>query len=149
MERRLFLQKTCVSCAGLLGLGIIASSLQSCAPIPFIALDSTDTDDVQVLESQFIEEQNVLIVKNKSWDSDLLLVKKVDSKTKNISYHALKMQCSHNPNPLSATKHGLNCATHGSTFDLDGEVTMQPAIKPLQKYLTEVKNKTIYIKIAS
>lgn len=149
MERRLFLQKTCVSCAGLLGLGIIASSLQSCAPIPFIALDSNTTDDIQVPESQFIEEQNVLILKHKSWDVDLLLVKNVDKKTKDASYHVLKMQCTHNPNPLSATKHGLTCATHGSTFDLDGEVTLQPATKSLEKYLTEVKNKTIHIKLPS
>jgi Rieske Fe-S protein len=149
MERRTFIQKTCLGCVGILGVSAFASALQSCTPIPFIALDESSNAEIKVLESAFVEEQNVLILKNKSWDTDLLLVKKVDKKTKNISYHALKMECTHNPNPLSATKHGLSCATHGSTFDLDGEVTLQPAVKPLEKYLTEIKNKTIYIKIPS
>jgi Rieske Fe-S protein len=55
------------------------------------------------------------------------------------------MQCSHQNQPLSATKTGLFCASHGSAFDLEGNVTVEPATDPLRKFKTEVNNATIKI----
>jgi Rieske Fe-S protein len=146
MERRDFIQKTCAGCAGFLGLGILASSLEGCAPLPLLKIDSNEKE-IQVEESAFVEKQTILILKNYNWDADILLVKKTDKKSKAIQYTALKMQCSHNPNPLTATKSGLNCATHGSTFDLDGQVILQPATQPLKQFNTIVKDKIIVINL--
>jgi Rieske Fe-S protein len=146
MERRDFIQKTCAGCAGFLGLGVLASSLEGCAPLPLITLDSKDKD-IKLEESAFVEKQTILILKNIHWDADILVVKNTDKKTKIVTYKALKMQCSHNPSPLTATKSGLNCPTHGSSFDLDGEVTLQPATQPLKQFKTEVKDKVIIINI--
>ncbi len=149
MERRTFLNKACLGCVGILGLGVVAASLQSCAPIPFILLESKSEDEVKVSESEFVEDQNLVILKNKEWEADVLLVKIIDKKTKNITYNALKMECTHNPTPLTATKHGLNCSTHGSSFDLEGQVTLQPATQPLKKYQVTIENKIIKINITT
>ena len=73
-------------------------------------------------------------------DYDILLVKKTDG-----TYNALYMQCSHESQSLTANKSGLFCPSHGSAFDLEGNVTQQPAIKPLRKFKTSIENNSIKI----
>jgi Rieske Fe-S protein len=50
------------------------------------------------------------------------------------------MKCSHQDNSLTVTKTGLFCSSHGSTFDLEGNVTKEPALEPLKKFKTEINN---------
>ena len=139
MLRRDFIKTTCVTCAGVLGGSALLSMLNSCAPLPVIKTSSKDKT-LLIPESSFVDKQNLLIIKNSNFDFDILLVKKKDN-----TYNALYMQCSHENQPLSATKSGLFCSSHGSAFNLEGEVTVQPATKPLKKFKTQIENNNIII----
>ncbi len=139
MERREFIRTSCLTCASIIGAGTIASILNSCAALPTL---KTDTKEKTLLipAKTFLENQTVLIVKNPQLEFDILLVKKKDN-----TYNALYMQCSHQNQPLSATKSGLFCASHGSAFDLEGNVTIQPATQSLRKFKTTIENENITI----
>lgn len=143
MLRRDFIKSTCVTCAGVLGGSALLSMLNSCAPLPVIKTSSKDKN-LLIPESSFVDNQNLLIIKNSNFDFDILLVKKKDN-----TYNALYMQCSHENQPLSATKSGLFCSSHGSAFNLEGEVTVQPATKPLKKFKTHIENKNILIDLTT
>jgi len=88
----------------------------------------------------FTEGNNSVIVRNSSIPFDILLVKK-----SNGIYTALEMKCSHQDNPLTANKTGLFCSSHGSTFDLEGNVLKEPALKPIKKYKTEIESSFVHI----
>lgn len=143
MLRRDFIKSTCVTCAGVLGGSALLSMLNSCAPLPVIKTSSKDKT-LLIPESSFVDHQNLLIIKNSNFEFDILLVKKKDN-----TYNALYMQCSHENQPLSATKSGLFCSSHGSAFNLEGEVTVQPATKPLKKFKTRIENNNILIDLTT
>jgi len=139
MLRREFIKTTCLGCAGVLGGTALLSMLNSCSPLPVLKTSSKD-NTLSVPESSFVADQNVLIIKNSNFEFDILLVKKKDN-----TYNALYMQCTHESQPLSATKSGLFCSSHGSAFNLEGEVTVQPATKALKKFRTQTENNNIII----
>ncbi len=128
-----------MSCAGILGSSALLSLLNSCAPLPVLKTSSKE-NRVLVPESSFVENQNVLIVKNSNLEFDILLIRKKDN-----TYNALYMQCTHQNQPLSATKTGLFCSAHGSAFNLEGEVTVEPATQPLKKFKTQLEDNNIII----
>ena len=143
MLRREFIKNTCIGCAGILGGSVLLSMLNSCSPLPVLKTSSKEST-LSVPESSFAGDQNLLIIKNSNYEFDILLVKKKDS-----TYNALYMQCTHESQPLSATKSGLFCASHGSAFNLDGEVTVQPATRALKKFKTQIENNQIIIHLTS
>ncbi len=132
MTRRSFISQTCVACAGALSLGAIATMLQGCSSLP-VAMATIDQKVIRVNPMEMANTQ-VMIVRVKNLDSDILLVKTNDG------YRALKMTCTHQIQPLTATSTGLYCSAHGSTFDLEGKVTREPAQRPLIQYKTAVIN---------
>jgi len=75
---------------------------------------------------------------------DILLVKKSTEE-----YLAIYMKCSHQENPVTATTTGLFCSSHGSRFDLDGNVTKEPATAPLKKFKTAIIDNQIVIDLKS
>jgi Rieske Fe-S protein len=141
MDRRKFIKSSCVLCAGALGAGLLSSTLSGCATLP-IYKGVTEQDKINIPFASF-KESNVLIVRNNKLEFDILLVKKHEN-----DVNALLMKCTHQDNALTATKSGLLCTTHGSTFDLQGNVTKEPALNPLKKFKTELNNQviTIYLK---
>lgn len=139
MERREFLKTSCLSCAGILGAGAFLSVLSSCAPLPVVKTSAKDKI-LLVPETSFKDNQNLIVVKNAQLPFDILLVKKKDN-----LYNALYMECTHHSQPLSANKSGLYCSSHGSAFDLEGNVTIEPATRALKIFKTETENNTIKI----
>lgn len=89
--------------------------------------------------SSFTEKNKMVIVRSGELEFDILVVKSANA------YHALQMKCSHQDNPLTANASGLFCSAHGSTFDLEGNVTKEPALKPLKKYKTEWNASSVLI----
>ena len=85
-------------------------------------------------------ESNLVIVRDLQMPFDILLVKKSEQE-----YNAIYMKCSHEENPLTATKTGLYCSSHGSSFDLDGKVLKEPAPKPLTTFETKLNENSISI----
>ena len=142
MQRRDFIKNTCAGCAGLIGAGALLSVLNSCSPLP--TLQSSQKEIISVPASSFIEGKDLLIVKNSNLEFNILLVKKKDN-----TYNALYMQCTHQTQPLSASKTGLFCPSHGSAFDLDGNVTVEPATRALKKFKTEIQDQNINIYLNS
>ena len=141
MKRREFIKSSCISCASLAGISTLASLLNSCTSLPVLKINTSEKM-VSVPESSFTENQNLLIIKNTQLEFDVLLIKNKDN-----TYSALYMQCSHQSNPLSATKSGLYCSIHGSSFDLEGNPILEPATKALKKFKTETKNGNININL--
>lgn len=139
MQRRDFIRTTCLTCTAVLGAGSLLSALSGCSPLPVLKTSTTDKVIV-VQNTSFKPDQNLLVVKNSNLEFDILLVRKKDG-----SYNALYMQCTHQSQPLTANGSGLFCASHGSSFDLSGNVVTEPATRPLQKFRTETENDTIKI----
>jgi Rieske Fe-S protein len=140
--RREFLKDTCTVCLGTAFLGFSVTQLSSCSSLP-IYKTNLSRALVEVPLSNFAES-NVVIVRDLQVAYDILLVKKSEQE-----YNAIYMKCSHRENPVTATKNGLFCSTHGSTFDLDGNVTKEPAPGPLKKFKTEVKDQQLTIDLNS
>jgi Rieske Fe-S protein len=138
--RREFIKDTCTACLSTSVLGIMFSPLASCSSLPVFKTDLSKAT-VEVPLTSFIES-TLVIVRDMQVPFDILLVKKSDSE-----YNAIYMKCSHRENPVSATKSGLYCSEHGSTFDFEGNVTKEPALAPLKKFKTTLNENSILIEI--
>lgn len=144
VNRRDFLKKSCLACASIAGIGVLSSVLQSCSSL--ISLKTYPENGVVKLnKSKFTEENHVVILKNFDMLNFDIAVVKFDDNT----YKAIEMQCTHVPgNHLIATNSGFHCNTHGSAFNLKGEVTHEPASRELKEYPLEISSETIIIHIS-
>jgi len=140
--RREFLKDSCTACLGTAFLGLTFSTLSSCSSLPIYKTDLSKKQ-VDVPLTHFAES-NLVIVRDVQVPYDILLVKKSEHE-----YTALYMKCTHRENPVTATKGGLFCAEHGSAFDLDGQVTKEPATAPLKKFKTELSDNQVSIDLNS
>ncbi|MEO6903460.1 MAG: Rieske (2Fe-2S) protein [Bacteroidia bacterium] len=138
-KRREFIKQSCTLCLGVLGVGVLSTQLTSCSPLPIFKTVSTEKI-IDVPLSSFNQEVNIVIVRDANLQFDIALIKKTET-----DYDALELKCTHQANSLTATKTGFMCAAHGSTFDLDGKVTKEPALLPLKKYKTQLTGTSILI----
>ena len=138
-SRREFIKSSCMACAGIVGLGIISTTLSSCTKLPIYAA-TVDNSIISIPVTAFTEGQNMLILRNKQLEFDILLIKKPDT-----TYKALYMKCTHEASGLVANSSGIYCNLHGSSFDLDGNVLKEPALLPLKKFKVATSNNLISI----
>ncbi len=136
--RREFIKDTCTTCLGTAFLGLTFSQLTSCSSLP-VYKTKLGGKSVEVPLSSFVES-NLVIVRDLQMPFDILLVKKSEQE-----YNAIYMKCSHQENPVTATKSGLYCSSHGSSFDLDGKVTKEPAPKSLTTFETKLNENSVSI----
>jgi nitrite reductase/ring-hydroxylating ferredoxin subunit len=141
MNRKNFIAQSCKACVGIAIGSSIINLLSSCSPLP-VYKTRANNKLIEVDISNFLPEKNMLVVKCKGIDFDLLLIKKTDG-----NYTALYMMCTHERQPLGATNKGLYCSSHGSAFDLEGKVTLQPATKNLIKYHTSIQDQKVIINL--
>lgn len=127
-ERRAFLKKACGTCAALLTLGAIVPAVQGCAPLMSIKTD-VRAGDIQVARMLFTAENKLVLIRNASSEFDIAVVQLGEN-----LFKAFEMQCSHQANPLVATRTGFFCNAHGSSFTLDGQVKNPPATANLREY---------------
>jgi cytochrome b6-f complex iron-sulfur subunit len=137
--RREFLKKSCGAC---LGASVLLTQLSGCTPLP-IYKTSLSKDLIQVPLTSFLDS-SLLIVRDIQQPYDILIVKK-----STYDFNAILMKCSHRENPVTATTSGLYCSTHGSSFDLDGQVLKEPAPTSLKKYKTEISTEFLIINTKS
>ena len=142
-DRRAFLKQSCTLCAGIVGLGALASQLSSCSTMSVVKTE-INNGMISVPMSSFTDTKKVVVVRNAQLEFDIALVK-----NSNSDYTALQMKCTHQDNALSVTETGLFCASHGSAFDLKGNVTQEPAQTALKKYSTELNDSFILINTKS
>jgi Rieske Fe-S protein len=137
--RREFLKQSCGACLGASITGILLTELSGCLPALPIYKTSLGKDFIQIPLSSFLDS-SLLIVRDLQQPFDILVVKKSVS-----DFNAILMKCSHQENPVTATGSGLYCSSHGSSFDLDGNVLKEPALTSLKKYKTEVVDEFLII----
>jgi Rieske Fe-S protein len=142
-NRRDFIKQSCTLCLGIVGLSALTTQLAGCAPMPIYKGESVN-GLITVPFTSFTETNKIVIVRNVHLDWDIVLVKVSDTE-----YQAVQMKCTHQDNPLTATQSGFFCSAHGSTFDLKGNVTKEPALRPLKKYVTEIKETAVLINTKS
>ena len=139
-SRRDFIKHSCKLCAAGLTLSWLTTQLSACAPMSILKVES-ENGVLAVPFSSFTEKNDQVIVSNSKLEYDILLVKSGNTFT------ALQMKCTHQDNPLIVNSTGLFCASHGSVFDLNGNVTKEPALQPLKKYNTKVTESSVLINI--
>ncbi len=136
--RRNFLKDSCKACAGTSVLGLLVTQLSACSSLP-VYKTNLSAKSVDVPLASFAES-NMVIVRDMQTPFDIVVIKKSATE-----YNALYLKCTHRENPVSATKTGLYCPEHGSTFDLDGNVTKEPAPAPLKRFTTTLHENSVTI----
>lgn len=134
--RRSFIKSGCTAC-------LVAASglsfLESCStPLPMVKAIGSTAGMVELPASSFTAG-NMLIVRSKQLEYDVLVIKK------DQTYKALYMRCTHEGVGLTAAANKIFCSAHGSVFDLDGNVVKEPALRPLKTYTAELINDKIII----
>ena len=125
--RREFIKNSCTLCLALAGSGSLAFLASACASLP-VYKTTVAGNVISIPVADIPAEEKYKIIRAASMAYDIMLVRETDK-----SFIALLMKCTHVGNPLVAGNHGLVCNFHGSTFDLQGQVTHGPATKPLEK----------------
>ncbi len=120
--------------------GAAMNFLESCAPLPVFRAGE-EAKILNVPKEKFLKSP-VVVVRVNWMPYDVLLVKKSETE-----YKAIYMRCSHEDQILVPSKSGLFCTAHGSTFDLDGNVTKEPAIKNLTQYQVTVQSEWIQVNL--
>lgn len=135
-SRRRFLRSSCLLCGAVAGLGLPVV-LTGCSPLAVVNT-SAKNGFLEVPISRF-GDKNVVLVRSFATDFDILLVREGET------FRALLMQCSHESQPLTFSGKQINCASHGSAFDLTGAVLQPPAQKALTRYPAEQKGELVQI----
>lgn len=139
MQRRTFITHTAALC---IAPGLVSSLLNSCKSAASFTSATYEPGIIKVPLASFAEGVQRLNVRDKRLDYDLLLIKKPEN-----SYKAIYMKCTHEDSPVSASSTSIFCPSHGSQFDLDGNVMKDPALLPLRIYPSKVENEFIIISI--
>lgn len=133
MERRSFIKAGCLVCTGAIAL----SALEACSTLPMVKAKPVN-GLLEVPLTSFATSKMVMVRSN-TLDFDVLAIKEGDA------YRALYMKCTHQDSPLAATDRGLYCSMHGSAYDLQGNVTKEPATTPLARFETTVNSLSLII----
>lgn len=139
MHRKEFLSKGCKLCSGLVLGSAALTLLNGCATGKVLNKDISLENQITINKSEF-EDKNFVIVRNKNLSHDIFLYKKTETE-----YFALLMQCTHYDNPVFANNKELFCPSHGSKFNYEGKVLVEPATKDLKQYKTTINNQIITI----
>ncbi|MCC6290124.1 MAG: Rieske (2Fe-2S) protein [Chitinophagaceae bacterium] len=125
-------------CAAIMGAGLL---LESCGSSMHMYKAQVNDKKIVVPLHEFPADKNMIVVRSKDMENDILLVKKDDH------YNALYLQCTHEGVGLSATDKKIVCTAHGSVFDFDGNVLKEPALKPLKMFKTSVIDNSLIISL--
>jgi cytochrome b6-f complex iron-sulfur subunit len=102
----------------------------------------TKPGQIEVDTNSFAGKGNMLVVRTKQLEYDILLVKSGEA------YKALYLRCTHEGVGLTPAANKIFCSAHGSVFDLEGKVVKEPALRPLKIYPTEIVNNQIIIHLS-
>ncbi len=139
MNRRNFIQNSCFACLAA-GAGFSMLSLESCSATKVLSV-VPDKGTIKIDTAQFEAGSNSLLVRTKTLEHDILILHSEDT------YKAIYLQCSHQNNPVNFVSNKIVCNTHGSQFDLKGNVKLGPATKNLKTFDIQKENSILTLTI--
>jgi len=139
MDRRSFIKKGCVACAGLSFLGVL---VQSCQSVKYVGGELGESGITVPLTAFDTKKGHYpyVIVRNDELQFPICVYRISET-----AYSALLMRCSHQGAELQVAGDQLVCPAHGSEFDKMGKVTQSPAIADLRKFPVIIKNDQLFI----
>jgi Rieske Fe-S protein len=140
-SRREFIKKSCGICASIVGISMLAASLDSCTPLQYVSAEISN-GKISVAKNKFVEGTSLLILKHPSLEYNIALVKSGEN-----SFRAFELKCTHQDNSLVATNSGFHCSLHGSSYSTEGKVSNGPATTNLKEYSTSVVNENVEISL--
>jgi nitrite reductase/ring-hydroxylating ferredoxin subunit len=140
MDRKAFLIKGCLGCAGVL---IGTTILESCAPGKHVAGTMADSGmlvDLDKFEGKDGKSVGYVVVRNDSLQYPVCVYKLSDA-----SYSAVLLRCTHQGAELQVAGDRLTCPAHGSEFDNKGIVKEGPASENLRSFPVSVRGSQLFI----
>ncbi|MBK6840434.1 MAG: Rieske 2Fe-2S domain-containing protein [Bacteroidetes bacterium] len=140
-NRREFIkQGTQASLGSCLALSVFSSVFESCKTAALTGL-TIEENEISFHLSSF-GSKKIIFISDERLKDEVVIVKKKDG-----TYYAMKMQCTHQMNPVRYTGDSFFCPTHGSTFDMEGKPTTAPAMRPLQRFTTIESGTRLIVKL--
>ncbi|MEO5675025.1 MAG: Rieske (2Fe-2S) protein [Chitinophagales bacterium] len=129
MDRKEFIRLLGIGTLGVVALNQLGCSKADQQPRIDFYIDTTDPLYFSLLNTGGYVYVNGLII-----------FKGID-----LNYYALSQYCTHQGCDVTyqVAFNELICPCHGSQYDINGQVTMGPAIAPLYQYVTEVVSGTL------
>ncbi|MDP4254648.1 MAG: Rieske (2Fe-2S) protein [Bacteroidota bacterium] len=143
MERRKFLRSSCNACM-YLAAGLILPGLSGCGPGTFPVMQAEISHGEVSVPLTAFDKSPLQLVRPKGWYYAIAVRKKEDQ-----TYSALLLKCTHQDNPLTASRGGYSCNLHGSTFYPDGRVARGPAERTLKTYPVTIGQGQLTIQLKS
>lgn len=144
MDRRKFIENSCIACLALAVGGVALSSCSNMKTVNSFADNGyLLVDKSEFIDTQTKEEYTSIIVTSNSLKSPLILFK-----TGADSYDAVSLECTHKKVKLDLVGDKLECSAHGSVFDKSGKVIKGPAKTDLHRYSVDKTMSTIKIQLS-
>ena len=132
MKRREFILKSCYTGLALTGASFLFTECKSAA--------IKETENEINIPQSLMKKKNNLLVGSSHLNEKVLLVRQKDG-----AFHALLMKCTHKGSSLQQKDKELVCPSHGSSFDMDGNVAKSPAKQALKKFPVTIEGTNIII----
>jgi Rieske Fe-S protein len=143
MDRRKFIQHTCLGC---LGGSLVPLMLTRCQSTHYVN-GTLEAEGIVVPLSEFTylkKEQTVtrpyILIQNDTLEFPIYVYRFSEKE-----YSALWMKCTHQGSELQASGDHLHCPGHGSEFNNKGVVSLGPAEKNLRTFPVTVGNDKLKI----
>lgn len=144
-NRREFIRKSCLLCAGVSASAFI---MAGCQPTHYITGTISDADLVIPLSEFSIDEKDLsqkrtyIIVQNEKLEFPIYVFRFSDTE-----FSAIWMKCAHQGAELQASGDHLYCPSHGSEYNNLGVVVQGPAETNLRTFPVSVKGDSILINL--
>jgi Rieske Fe-S protein len=146
IDRRQLLKVICASTGALCGAGAVGcGGKDDASPDPIIRLPAVSAGKLLIAVKDFPSLGKVgggLVGQADGSTDPVAIMRESETQFSATSGLCTHMSCVLRFNQLNAT---LDCACHGSTFELDGSVINGPATKPLARLSTEFDGQTLRI----
>jgi nitrite reductase/ring-hydroxylating ferredoxin subunit len=142
MDRKDFIKNCGWACVGVLGSSLMLSSCKSTQTISAIRENNYLLVAREKLQKQ-ATKTTLYQLENSQLSHPLLIVESGET------YTILEMRCTHQNNGLELFGDRLQCAAHGSEFNIQGAVLKGPAEMQLKEYNWQLDERHLKINIES
>ncbi len=141
MERRDFIKRCTLLCAGGVGLSL---ATPSCGSIHYVD-SNIEKNKLKINKAEFIDakkrERKFVVIRSEQLPFPICVYKK------NNECIALYMECAHQSCELNPNETTLVCPCHGSEFSSNGEVLNPPADKNLKQFNVITDDEYMYVEL--